>query len=140
MQFIDTDEGFIPLSRVTRIQPGSKDRQGVIWYDDASDIEAKTFGDVPRDFEIMYADSVPAAPGFHVVGFIDGTDEVVTAPVLAWQILDGTAYAVTPDATDTDAGILCPDGRVIEPYIATYDDIEAYRAERRKQLAREQAA
>lgn len=119
MQFIETDHGYIPEPRVVTIKYVRDLKRWRVEYDAGIEL-AVTYSDF-RENEI--GDYVPAAPGYFTVEVSDG--EAHLTPVIAWRIDRNCATAVTFDHVDTDnMAILCPDGRVIEPFSRAYESLE----------------
>lgn len=73
----------------------------------------------------------------------DGEPYVDQMPIVAWRIDETRALPVTPDDDDDrisnliGSGMLMPDGQVVMPFDATFDNEEAWRAELNQRAARD---
>lgn len=126
MQFVKTEDGMIPISKIDRIFHNAKGETFVVCgarvrrthYEDCDDIEDKT------------APVIPASPGWHllIAWGVDFHDPLETDPlgyvsvdaIIAWRVFGSDLLPLILDS-DTDLrvqkwwGIRTPDGKVIKP-------------------------
>lgn len=137
MKLIAINDGFLNADRIITVtEPRGKDEPYIIEYET---------GDGPqlihtRHFNTdVVADVIPASPGFYVIGCFDDFT-VWKTPVVAWRVDDMNATPVIPDSLPRDYAILDPDGQVIEPHNAAYDNLDAYKKAKRKEAEEKRLA
>jgi hypothetical protein len=91
--------------------------------------------------ELVAAQSlIPAQPGFTLLTFylLGGDEYVERSPVIAWQVDPANGYHKAiglywPSDNASMTGVLCPDGRVIDPANTIYDSEDDWRIAARKE-------
>jgi hypothetical protein len=127
-----------PVSRVCSIEPVA--RQGAHPFRAVIEGEHNTVAAYLYDHDVdeLQASYVPAAPGQRVFEAsysegANGEDEIwcCEVPVVAWRIERGDVEPVGPEgrigymACNSLWLMMCPDGRVINPHVGTYDNLES---------------
>ena len=150
--FVETINGnFINLAHIVRAEEymhQSKDtglRQPCYRLIDANGEPIGSTLTYPKD---AAAPVVPALPGFNVLAYRywESGDCVDASPVLAWRILDLHSVPIliedSPGEHDSNSEwvIERPDGRVIRPYDAEFEDRAAWLQHERAVVAGKRAA
>lgn len=124
---LETNDGYIPSSRVLLYRPKTKGRSALVYYrENGKEVASACDMDEVR---VMYAfmPVVPATPGFFKLTLTDdGQDGYGTfkQPIVAWRIDDDNAIPVVLESEidKSEYGyILCPDGQVMWPYVEYFN-------------------
>jgi hypothetical protein len=141
MNFIETDHGCIPASRIVRITttkvPGVTDRtlpeemryRWLVEYESGGG-DVRTAYAHHSDFcpDSSNTRIVPAVPGYFVVQYTDEA-ELCKYPVVAWSIEPGRVArpVCTCELLFGSYGLLAPDGTVDNMGYRTYATLDAFR-------------
>jgi hypothetical protein len=141
-RFLRTSRGLINADRIEQITGAAGDPTRGRTRATLSDGEILLLDDRFDEIEKALLPVVAAAPGYkalfyYATGCDDDEPWVKRVPVVAWRIDKDVALPVTPDndsiaSNCTGWAVLMPDGRVVEPYMQTFPDEEAWRAEMAK--------
>ena len=143
--------GLINPDRIDRVEPVDRD-QGLRSIATLSDGSRGVISGDVYAIEKLMLPVVAAAPGFTLLRFFgpvgvrgpngerlphagEGDAYVERMPIVAWRIDETHAVPVTSDDDDgrisnlIGSGVLLPDGQVVVPFDATFDNEEAWRTE-----------
>jgi hypothetical protein len=137
MKFLmTTADGLVNVDQIVHIEPADKPGLSRALLLDGSRVHIVGALDEIRERQLLPI--IPASPGYTKLTYYDqynedGSPGVERMPVVAWQIDESYALPVTPDdptipANCIGSGVLMPDGQVVQPYEATYQDEAAWRA------------
>jgi hypothetical protein len=142
------DGGLVNADRVERIDDGA--RKGLQWQARATLKEGgyATLSMDKAEIENALLPVVTALPGYvRLCYYADGGDDggpwVDRMPIVAWRIAEDIALPVTPDEDKDDtlrSGVLLPDGRVVQPFMQTFPDEDAWRGEMDRQAKAQRKA